>query len=254
MESWFIPLILFVVGGVAGFVDAIAGGGGLLTVPALLWAGLPVPLALGTNKMQSVCGTTVALVRYTQSGMVPWRQIRPAVVLACAFGALGSWAVSRVSRELLQWLVPVLLAILAGYTLWRPDFGARPQSARLSWPTFNLLAGSVLGFYDGFFGPGTGSFWTVALVVIMGLDLGRATGGTKACNLASNAGSLASFLAAGLVDARLGAIMAAGQVVGARLGSGLVLRRGANLIRPVFISVVLVLTAKLFWDAASSLR
>ena len=129
----------------------------------------------------------------------------------------------------------------------KPDLGAEHRPPRLSAPWFAVLFGVALGFYDGFFGPGAGSFWTLACVLVLGLDLRAATGHTKAMNLASNAGALVIFLAAGQVRHDIAAAMIAGQIIGARLGSGLVIERGARFIRPIFLAVVLALAARLVW-------
>lgn len=248
MEPMLISGMLFGAGLTAGFVDAIAGGGGLITVPVLLWTGLPPALALGTNKLQSSCGTTVAIWNYSRAGLISWKRLRIPMVLAFASAMAGSWAVSQVPRDFLRLCIPILLGSVAVYTWKQPALGRVARPAKWSWTVGLMGAAGLLGFYDGFLGPGTGSFWTLALVVGFGLDLPSATGTTKALNLASNLGSLVLFLLTGFVDIRIGLVMAAGQLIGARLGSGLVIRRGAKLIRPVFLTVVMVLTAKLLWD------
>jgi uncharacterized membrane protein YfcA len=242
-------LLLAVVGLAAGFVDAIAGGGGLLTVPALLWAGLPPQAALGTNKFQSSCGTALAAANYARAGLLRWRELRLGLVITVLAAMAGALIVSQLDAGFLRRIIPVLLLAIAGYFWWRPELGATPGVPRMKTATFAWLFGIVLGFYDGFFGPGTGSFWMVACVLLLGLDLGAATGHTKAMNLASNLGSLAVFLAALQVRFDVGAVMIAGQLIGAKLGSGLVIRRGARLVRPIFLAVVLVLAARLLWVA-----
>lgn len=138
---------------------------------------------------------------------------------------------------------------MAVYTAFNRRFGQETRDARISPLGFAVTAGLILGFYDGFFGPGTGSFWTLGLVALMGLDLPHATGFTKTVNLASNLGALALFASHGLVNLPVAAVMIAGQLLGARLGAGLVLNKGAALIRPVFLCVVLALTVKLMLDA-----
>ncbi|MSU34991.1 MAG: hypothetical protein EXS36_07740 [Pedosphaera sp.] len=248
MEEILTAGLLFGVGLTAGFVDAIAGGGGLITVPALLWAGLPPAVALGTNKLQSSCGTTVAVWNYSRAGLIAWRRLLLPLVLAFLSAMAGSWAVSLVPRDLLRRCLPILLGCVAVYTWRQPSLGRVARPAWGSWTLGLPVAAVALGFYDGFLGPGTGSFWTLVLVVGFGLELSSATGTTKALNLASNLGSLILFASRGLIDIRFGFMMAAGQLVGARLGSGLVIRRGADLIRPVFLTVVIALTAKLLWD------
>lgn len=241
-------LLLFIAGLSAGFVDAVAGGGGLITVPALLWAGLPVQWALGTNKMQGFCGTALAVSHYAKAGLVTWREVRLAVAITFVFAMLGSWAVTLLSKDVLKMIVPWLLLTVAVYALLSPRLGLQRSRPRLSASSFACLGGSVLGFYDGFFGPGTGSFWTISLLTLRGQDLTRATAFTKVVNLASNLASLLVFLVAGTVHFQMAGVMIIGQLIGARLGSGMVLKHGAPFVRVVFLIVVFALTTKLLWD------
>ncbi len=244
----FTALMLLLAGLSAGFIDAIAGGGGLISVPTLLWAGLPPQFALGTNKMQSTWGTLIAVIRYSRAGLMNWRDLRPALVVTFIASLAGTWAVTRVSNEWLNRVVPWLLLAVAAYTLLSPRLGRHSVRARLGPGAFALLCGSALGFYDGFFGPGTGSFWTLACLSLLGLELTRATAYTKAVNLASNLASLLVFAVSLRIRFDIAAVMIAGQLIGARLGSGLVIRHGAPLVRVVFLTVVLALVIKLLWD------
>jgi len=237
--------VLFGAGLSAGFIDSIAGGGGLISVPVLLWAGLPPHLALGTNKFQSSCGTSVAVARYVRAGLIRWSEVRLAVFASFVASALGTWAVTRIAAVELRALIPVLLLVLAAWMAFQPELGVERRATRMDPVAFALAGGSILGFYDGFFGPGTGSFWTVGCVALLGLDLRGATAYTKAANLASNVAALLAFALARRIAWKLGLVMIAGQVVGARLGSGLVVRRGAGLIRPIFLVVVVALAMKL---------
>jgi hypothetical protein len=209
-------------------------------------------VALGTNKFQSCFGTAFAVWRYALAGMLrtPWLGL--AVAASFLASMAGAQAVSTLDPAVLGRVIPWLLACVAAYTILNRRFGLTAGRERIQPVIFATGAGTVLGFYDGFFGPGTGSFWTVALVTLMGLELRTATGYTKASNLASNLGALVIFLGHGSVHFVAGSVMIAGQLLGARLGSGLVIRRGAEFIRPVFLAVVVVLTAKLFWDAAQA--
>lgn len=243
-------LLLLAAGLSAGFIDAVAGGGGLITVPALLWAGLPVQTALGTNKMQSSCGTVIAVWSYARAGLIRWREFRLglAVAVAFAFAMLGAHAVTLVGNELLKRIVPWMLLAIAVYAAISPRLGFHQSPRRMSFAVFGGLLGAVLGFYDGFFGPGTGSFWTVACLTLLGLSLPQATGYTKMVNLASNVASLIIFILAAKVRFDVAAVMIAGQLIGARLGSGLAIRHGAPFIRVIFLAVVFAMTAKLLWD------
>ena len=247
MEVWQY-LLLLLCGLAAGFIDAIAGGGGLITIPALIWAGLPEQAALGTNKMQACCGTALAVRNYSRAGLIHWREVRAGVLVTLVFAALGAWTVGRVDSAFLKRIIPWLLIAIAIYTVLSPRMGAVKGKARLSPLTFALLGGSVLGFYDGFFGPGTGSFWTLACVLFAGLDLRHATAFTKVMNLTSNLASLAVFLAAGSVVFQVAAVMIVGQLTGAHLGSGMVIKNGPAIIRPVLLVTVLVLAGKLIWE------
>ncbi len=247
MEVWHY-LLLLLCGLAAGFIDAIAGGGGLITIPALLWAGLPVQTALGTNKMQACCGTALAVRNYSRAGLIHWRDVRTGVLVTMVFAALGAWTVGRVDPAFLKRVIPWLLIAIAVYTVLSPRMGAVKSKARLTPVTFALLGGAALGFYDGFFGPGTGSFWTLACVLLAGLDLRHATAFTKVMNLTSNLASLAVFLAAGSVVFHIAAVMIAGQLAGAHLGSHMVIRNGPSIIRPVLLVTVLMLAGKLIWE------
>ena len=241
--------LLFAAGLSAGFIDAVAGGGGLIAVPALMWAGLPPQLVLGTNKMQSSCGTVLAVVSYARAKLVVWSEVWLTAAVTFAFALLGTYVVAtQVSNDLLKKIVPWMLLGIAVYALLTPRFGQVPGRARLSLGSFAVIAGSVLGFYDGFFGPGTGSFWTLACISLLGLELKRATAYTKVVNLASNLASLLVFLWADCVRFDVAAVMIVGQLIGARLGSGLVVKHGAPFVRVVFLIVVFSLTIKLLAD------
>ena len=157
-------ILLLLAGLGAGFIDAIAGGGGLISMPALMWAGLPPHLALGTNKMQSSFGTAAAVMRYSRAGLINWKQVRLTALITFLFAGIGALTVTQISNASLQMVVPWMLLAVALYTLLSPRLGIHSGHARLNSASFSLLAGSALGFYDGFFGPGTGSFWTLACI------------------------------------------------------------------------------------------
>jgi uncharacterized protein len=248
LSTWQLPL-LFVTGLVAGFVDSIAGGGGLITVPVLLHCGLGPQLALGTNKLQASFGSGSATCHFSRAGLVSWAECRRGVLLTFSGAIFGSLTVQQLDPAFLKRFIPALLLGLAVYFFFKPALGERDVPARLPRGTFDALFGLGLGFYDGFFGPGTGTFWAMAFVLGLGFHLTKATAQTKAMNFASNVASLALFLAAGQVLFAAGLVMGAGQWLGARLGARLVVRRGARFIRPVFLAVVVTLTVKLIYDA-----
>lgn len=242
-------LLLAVAGAAAGFVDSIAGGGGLITLPALLWAGLPTSVALGTNKLQSTFGTTIAVIRFTRAGLIRWRTLVTAIITTFVAAVLGVWAVTQLDQAALERMVPVLLITIALYTALHPRLGETPQKPKLRMSTFAVVFGCLLGFYDGFFGPGTGSFWMLACVLMLGQDLQGAAGTTKALNLTSNCAALLAFAFAHCLRFDVGAAMIAGQLFGARFGSGLVIARGAKIIRPIFVAVTFALAFRVAWLA-----
>jgi hypothetical protein len=172
------------------------------------------------------------------------------LAVICSFLAsmAGVHVLGIISNDTLKKIIPWMLAAVAIYTALNPKFGIHLGIRKFPLIAFALIFGCILGFYDGFFGPGTGSFWTVACVALLGLDLRHATGYTKAVNLASNLGALVIFIFMHSVNYTAGAAMIAGQLIGAQLGSGLVIKHGAKFIRPVFLCVVFALTAKLIWN------
>lgn len=246
--SWETITLLFFAGLIAGFIDAIAGGGGLISVPALLWAGLPPQMALGTNKMQSTWGTLMAVRKYAKAGLVLWPQVRLTVCITFVSAMAGALVLMLISNIVLKMIVPWMLLGIAVYVLLSPGLGKTAARARLGLGAFACLAGGVLGFYDGFFGPGTGTFWTMACIALLGLELTRATAFTKVANLTSNMASLIIFVLSARVNYEVAGVMIVGQLIGGRLGAGMAIRHGAPFIRIIFITVVLAMVAKLLWD------
>ena len=247
-EFWSL-LALFGTGLVAGFVDAIAGGGGLIALPVLLSLGLDPRVALGTNKLQATFGSGSASWHYAAAGALSLKDCVRGFLITLAGSALGALTVQQVDPSFLRRAIPVLLVAVAFYTLLRPQLGATDLHPRMSRWVFDAVFGLILGFYDGFFGPGTGTFWTMAYMLALGFNMTRATAYAKVMNFSSNLSSLFFFLARGHVWLVGGLVMGAGQLLGARIGSRMVITRGTKFIRPVFISVVLALTLKLLYDA-----
>ena len=236
---------------VAGVVDSIAGGGGLITVPVLLSLGLSPTDALGTNKLQSSFGSASATFHYSRAALISWRDCRDGII-ATAIGAIaGSLVVQQIDPQYLRQAIPVLLIAIAFYLLFRPKLGAEEAQPRMALLPFNVGLCVVLGFYDGVFGPGTGTFWAMAYVVLLGFDLRRATAHTKVMNVTSNLGSLLVFLSTNHVVFGAGVVMGIGQLVGARLGARSVIKEGARLIRPIFITVVILISVKLLYQSLS---
>jgi hypothetical protein len=243
-EPWPL-LLLFATGLAAGFVDSIAGGGGLITLPVLLSLGLDPKKALGTNKLQATCGSGSAAWHYAQAKAVPLRDCVRGFLFSLLGAALGTLAVQKLDPSALKRAIPLLLIVVALVVLARPQMGSTDVPARMPRPGFDVLFGLGIGFYDGFFGPGTGTFWTMAYVLVLGFNLTKATAYSKVVNVASNLSSLAFFLWQGNIYFAAGIAMGLGQLLGAKLGSGMVLTRGTKFIRPVFITVVLAIALKL---------
>ena len=233
----------------AGVVDAVAGGGGLLTVPALVAAGLPPHLALGTNKGQSVFGSGASLLRFSRAGMVDGARAGVAFPAGFAGSLIGASMVLLLKPEVLK---PLVLALLLGVAAFMALPRGPPRVvARLS-PEHAQLAGAVIalvfGAYDGFFGPGTGTFLIVAFASILGDGLARASAEAKVVNFASNLAAAALFAARGLVAWKVALPMAAAQFAGGTLGAHLAVRRGDVFVRRVVLLVVLALCVKLGRD------
>ena len=241
--------LLFATAFAAGFVDAVAGGGGLITVPVLLNLGLDPRLALGTNKLQAVFGSGSAAWHYSRAGAVALRDCGRGFLTTFIGAALGTLLVQQASRDFLLHVIPLLLLVVAAIMVFKPKLGDADRHPRMDRSAFDLGFGLLLGGYDGFFGPGTGTFWAMAYMVGLGFNLTKATGHTKVMNFASNLSSLLVFAWAGQVLLVPGLVMGAGQWLGARAGAGMVIRHGTRFIRPVFLVVVLALTAKLLFAA-----
>jgi len=248
MSLWHYPLLFFT-GIFAGLVDSMAGGGGIITVPVLLNLGLPVPLALGTNKLQSSFGSVSAAWHYSRQGVVRFRDCHLGVVMTLTGAGLGAFTVELLDDALLAKIIPWLLGAILIYTIFRPSVGHLDHPPRWRWPWFYTAFGLGLGFYDGFFGPGTGAFWAIAFVVVQGQNFVKATGHTKVMNATSNLASLAVFLLHGSVHLGAGLTMGAGQLIGAKLGTGLVVKRGARFVRPIFLIMVTATLGRLIYLA-----
>lgn len=219
----------------------------MLSLPALLSAGLPPVAALATNKMQSIVGTGMAVATYWRKGFVDFRSLVPAIAATFAGSYLGAMTVSRIDTSLLNLAVPVALIAIALYFLFAPKLSDSDRASRLAFGPFVPVMGFCIGFYDGIFGPGTGSFFTVGFVVLFGLGLTRATGSTKALNFTSNLAALAIFIPQGQVIWPVALAMATGQIVGAYIGAHTGIRYGAKVIRPLVVVVSIALAIRLIF-------
>lgn len=238
---------------VAGLIDSVVGGGGLIQIPALFTA-LPntMPATLfGTNKVASVFGTANAAWRYAQRVCMPWRTALPTACAAFFCAYLGAMAVAWLPREFLRPLILVLLVMAAGYTWVKKDFGAvhGPQQ-HSGWRALGpaLLLGGCIGFYDGFFGPGTGSFLIFLFVRFFGFDFLHASAAAKVVNVATNLAALAFFVPNGYTLWSLALAMAVCNVAGSLAGTHLALKHGSRFVRKVFLIVASVLIVKFAWD------
>lgn len=237
----------------AGVIDAMAGGGGLIQLPALFAAypATPHPTLLGTGKLAGFAGTTSAIFRFIRHVTIDWRLVIPAAASAFAAALVGAWIATRIAPDQFRTMVPLLLTAVLAYTLLHRDFGLvhRP---RWNGPHGRVVAAAgagVIGLYDGFFGPGTGSFLVFLFVRGFGLDFLHASASAKVVNAAANVAAIILFGLTGELLWLLGLTMAACNVTGAQLGSHLAIRHGSGFVRWVFLGVVSCLIAKTAWDA-----
>lgn len=237
----------------AGFVDAIVGGGGLILVPALFIAYPQAHAAtlLGTNKSASIWGTAMAAWRYGRQVDLKWGSLWPAALCGFLGSLMGAWMVTFLSTELLRKFLPLVLFAVLIYTIAKKDLGQShtPRyKGRVELLAFCVL-GTLIGVYDGFFGPGTGSFLVFLMVRWLGFDFINASGSAKVINVATNLSALLLFSAKGYVWWHLTFIMAGANILGSLLGSYAALRFGTGFVRYVFIFVVAIMTAKVGFDA-----
>jgi uncharacterized membrane protein YfcA len=237
----------------AGFVDSIVGGGGLILTPAL-FAIFPqaAPASLfGLNKSASICGTSFAALQYGRRVTLPWRALLPAALAGLAGGFTGAWCVTVISADFLRKGLPLVLLVVLAYTLARKDLG-REHAPRLAPGPERLAAmaiGLAIGFYDGFFGPGTGSFFIFLFVRVLGYDFLHASAAAKLLNVATNAAALTLFAVKGHVWWHYAVALALANIAGSLLGTRLALRHGAGFVRGMFILVVSALILKTGYDA-----
>lgn len=250
MPELSLDLILMLIGAAfaAGFVDSIAGGGGLITLPALMLAGIPPTQALATNKVQGVFGAGAAALSYARRGLVDLRQqIGPAIVafVAAIFGAL---MVSWIPTQALRYGLPVILIGIALFFALKPGLDDTDRHRRVSPLVFAASIVPLVGFYDGLLGPGAGAFYMLGFVMLAGYGILKATAHTKLLNFASNLGGLLAFALVGKPLWLLGGAMALAQIAGAMLGARLAMRIGARVIKPLLVITSTVLALRLIWQ------
>ncbi len=236
----------------AGFVDSIVGGGGLLQLPALFTAfpGMAPATLFGTNKLASIVGTTSAAIQYSRRVAIPWRVAGPGALAALVGSWYGAKAVAYLDPEILRPLILVLLVLVAAYTFLRKELGAvsnEPEHGKRS-AMLAVVIGGGIGFYDGFFGPGTGSFLIFLFIRFLGMDFLRASVSAKILNVATNLAAIGFFVGNVELMWKLAAVMAACNLTGSIIGSRMALKHGTGFVRKMFLGVVLVLIARLTYD------
>lgn len=247
---WIVCPLVFL----AGLVDAVAGGGGLIALPAYLVAGLPPHLASATNKCSSVFGTTVSTLRFLKEGRFHRRAALISAVTALIGSALGARLNLLLSEKALHYVLIVLLPIIAVFLLLHRDFGLESKVEMLSAGKLMALSGVIglaLGAYDGFFGPGAGTFMILGFTALCGFDLVTASGNAKVVNLCSNIAAFVTFATAGKILWTLGLPAAVCSIAGHAVGSSLALKKGAKVIRPMFFVVLILLLLRIVWDLIS---
>ncbi|PJG85832.1 TSUP family transporter [Conservatibacter flavescens] len=240
--------ILFAVALIAGFIDAIAGGGGLITIPALLATGMPPALALGTNKLQACGGSFSASLYFIRQRAVKLSEVWHLILLTFIGAVIGTVLIQQIDSSVLKGILPILIIAIGLYFLFTPKLGEEDRQQRISYWGFALTIGLGVGFYDGFFGPGTGSFFSLAFVMLLGFNLAKATAHAKVLNFTSNVASLLFFLIGGHVMWSVGLIMMLGQFIGANLGAKMVLTKGKVLIRPMVVIMSFIMASKMIYD------
>ncbi len=234
-----------------GFIDSIAGGGGVITLPAYLLTGLPPQMAFGTNKLSAGLGATVASVRYIRSKNVLWPVAIPSAVTGLIGARLAARIVLMMDPAKFEKLIVFVLPFVAVFLIFRKDFGTESKAEdQPMWRMVLVSAviGLVIGFYDGLIGPGTGTFAILALTAILKIDLKHASGSSRIFNLASNIGSLIAFLRAGQVIIPIGLCVAACTMTGSFLGSGMAIKKDPAFIRIMLSVACAILMIKLAWD------
>lgn len=243
----FVCVMLFL----AGFVDSIAGGGGCISLPAYLFTGLPTQTAFACNKFSSACGTTFAAIRYFANGAVNLKVSLASAVTATLGATVASRMVLLLDPTIFQKILVFVLPFAAAFLLFKRDFGEHSGFDAIPKKKVYIIAavmGLALGFYDGFIGPGTGTFAIAAYSGILKFDLKTASGNAKMLNIASNSASAIAFMVAGLVIYRIALLTAACNIAGNLIGSGLAIKKGAGFIRPMMTLVVFLLLGKLALD------
>lgn len=232
----------------AGFVDAVAGGGGLISVPALAVTGMPIALALGTNKLQSSIGTSVAVYNYYRDGLINFKTVYRGLIMGLIGACLGAILANLISNQFMRYIVPFLMLSVYVFNLINKSLGIAAGKQRMDERGFFAIFGFIFGFYDAFFGPGVGNFWIMAIVFFLGYTFINASGYAKVLNLKSNLFALMIFIYFGQVNYLFGLVMAVGQFFGGYFGARMVIVNGSKLVRPFFMTVVFINLIILFYQ------
>lgn len=243
----YIIVLLFFAALVAGFVDSIAGGGGMITIPALLLSGISPLQALATNKLQSTFGSFSATLHFYKKGFINLKFSLPFAIIAFVFSAIGTISVQFIRVDSLSKILPFLILIFGFYFLLAPNIGTTQKTKKAS-GTLLILAIAGVGLYDGFFGPGTGSFFILALILVGGFELTQSLGQAKLYNFATNIASLIFFALGGHMLWWIGIVMALGQFIGANLGAKMAIRYGIRIVKPLIVAVSFLMAAKLLYE------
>ncbi|WP_019502905.1 sulfite exporter TauE/SafE family protein [Pseudanabaena sp. PCC 6802] len=246
--------VIFLCGfsGLAGFIDSIVGGGGLIQLPALFifLPQIAVPTIFGTSKLAAIAGTSIAVVQYTRHVKISWRATLPSAIAAFIFSFLGARIVSLINPAMLRPAILVLLIAVAIYTFVKKDFGnlhaPKLEAAMQLW--VGIAIGAIIGFYDGFFGPGTGSFLTFAFIGLFGFDFLNAAASARVVNFATNLSAMLYFAATGNILYQVALPMAVCNITGSLIGSRMALTKGSQFIRVLFLVVVSALILKFAYD------
>ncbi|MBM7643932.1 putative membrane protein YfcA [Scopulibacillus daqui] len=239
-------------GFLSAFVDSVVGGGGLISIPALMFAGLPPSTAIATNKLASSMGSLTSTISFMRSGKVNFSLVSKLFPLTAAASFLGAYVVKHISSEILKPLVLFLLIAVAGYTLLKKDWGKVSRYKGMSWRRSILFSFAIfsIGFYDGFFGAGTGSFLLFSFLMI-GFDFVQSAGNAKVLNFASNIAALIMFLHLGVIHFSYGIPMGIAMILGALVGSNFAIKKGVSYVRVLFIAVTIFLIGKNIFDYMS---
>lgn len=230
----------------ASFVDAVAGGGGLISLPAYLLAGVPPKLAIGTNKLSSATGTVFSTARYCKNGCFDLKLALPSIVVALIGSYIGAKIVLVTSDEILKYVLIIVLPVTAFFVLKKKNFDqVKNKPKRKTQFIIAVLASFIIGMYDGFYGPGTGTFLILIYTGLVKLDLLTASGNTKLVNLSSNVAALVTFIFSGNIVYALGFAASVFSIAGHYLGAGMVMKSGTKIVKPIIIFVILLLLIKI---------